>query len=101
MITQGKLAQYTFTLDSGDEKLCAFCPDCGSRIYHTGTDESDILSIKGGSLDVIHRINPVGHIWTYGALEWIKHESLLGFTYTHQPDSFDDMIAKFVPPVLD
>ena len=76
-------------------------PDCGSRIYHTGTDESDILSIKGGSLDVIHRINPVGHIWTDSALEWIKHENLQGFIYTHQPDSFDDMIAKFVPPVLD
>jgi len=50
---------------------------------------------------VIHRINPVGHIWTDSALEWIKHENLLGFNYTHQPKSFDDMIAKFVPPVLD
>ena len=101
MIKQGKLAQYTFTLDSGDEKLCAFCPDCGSRIYHTGTDESDILSIKGGSLDMIHRINPVGNIWTHSALEWIKRGNLQGFIYTHQPDSFDDMIAKFEPPVLD
>ena len=98
---QGKLAQYTFTLDSGDEKLCAFCPDCGSRIYHTGTYESDILSLKGGSLDEIHRIKPVGHIWTDSALEWIKHENLQGLIYTHQPDSFDDMIAKFEPPVLD
>ena len=98
---QGKPAQYTFTLDSGDKKLCAFCPDCGSRIYHTGTDESDILIIKGGSLGEIDRIKPVGHIWTDSALEWINHESLQGFIYTHQPDSFDDMIAKFEPPVLD
>ena len=98
---QGKLAQYTFTLNSGDEKLCAFCPDCGSRNYHTGTDESDILSIKGGSLDEIHRIKPVGHIWTDSALEWIKHENLQGLIYTHQPDDFDDMIAKFEPPVVD
>ncbi|NDI03285.1 MAG: hypothetical protein EBY77_03805 [Rhodobacteraceae bacterium] len=37
-IMQGHLAQYTFTLDSGEEKLCAFCPDCGSRIYNTVTD---------------------------------------------------------------
>jgi hypothetical protein len=50
---------------------------------------------------VIHRISPVGHIWTDSALEWINHESLQGFIYTHQPDSFDDMIAKFEPPVLD
>ncbi len=98
---QGKLAQYTFTLDNGDEKLCAFCPDCGSRIYHTGTYEIDILSLKGGSLDEIHRIKPVGHIWTDSALEWINHESLQRFIYTHQPDSFDDMIAKFAPPMLD
>jgi hypothetical protein len=98
---QGKLAQYTFTLDSGDEKLCTFCPDCGSRIYHTGTNESDILSIKGGSLDAIYRINPIGHIWTDSALEWIKQGNLRGFIYTQQPDSFDDMIAKFVSPVID
>ena len=62
MIMQDKLAKYRFKLDSGDEKLCAFCPDCGSRIYHTGTDDGDILSIKDGSLDEIHRIKPVGHI---------------------------------------
>ena len=98
---QGQLAQYTFTLDSGEEKLCAFCPDCGSRIYNTGTDESDISSIKGGSLDTIHRINPIGHIWTDSALEWIKQVNLQGYIYTHQPVSFGDMIAKFVPPVLD
>ena len=98
---QGKLAQYRFTLDNGDEKLYAFWPVCGSRIYYTGTDESDILSIKGGSLDEIHRINPVGHIWTDSALEWIKGENLKGFIYTRQPDSFDDMIAKFAPPVMD
>ena len=98
---QGKLAQYTFTLDSSDEKLCAFCPDCGSRIYHTGTDENDILSLKSGSLDEIHRINPVGHIWTDSALEGIKQGNLQGLIYTHQPDSFDDMIAKFAPPMLD
>ena len=97
---QGKLVQYTFTLNSGDETLCAFCSDCGSRIYNAGTDESDILSIKGGSLDMKHRINPVGHIWTDSALEWIKQGNLKGFIYTQQPDSFDEMIAKFVPPVL-
>ena len=66
-----------------------------------GTDESDILSIKGGSLDMIHRINPVGHIWTDSALEWIKQGNLHGCIYTHQPVSFGDLIAKFVPPVLD
>jgi len=52
-------------------------------------------------LDEIQRIKPVGHIWTDSALEWIKHENLQGLIYTHQPDDFDDMIAKFEPPVLD
>ncbi|MCH1387098.1 MAG: hypothetical protein L7V34_05605 [Rhodobacteraceae bacterium] len=50
---------------------------------------------------MMHRISPVGHIWTDSALEWIKRGNLQGFIYTHQPDSFDDMIAKFVPPMLD
>ena len=50
---------------------------------------------------MIHRINPVGHIWTDSALEWIKQVNLQGYIYTHQPVSFGDMIAKFAPPVLD
>lgn len=50
---------------------------------------------------MIHRTNPVGHIWTDSALEWIKQVNLQGYIYTHQPFSFGDMIAKFVPPVLD
>ena len=50
---------------------------------------------------MIHRTNPVGHIWTDSALEWIKQVNLQGYIYTHQRVSFGDMIAKFVPPVLD
>jgi hypothetical protein len=50
---------------------------------------------------MMHRISPVGHIWTDSALEWIKRGNLQGFIYTHQPDSFEDMIAKFVPSMLD
>ena len=30
---------------------CAFCPNCGSRVFHGNADTDDVVSIKGGSLD--------------------------------------------------
>jgi len=99
LITHGKLATYVFALKSGDEKLCAYCADCGTRIYHTGTDDTAILSVKGGSLDAIHLIKPSGHIWMDSALDWVRQCDLNGLIYPQQPDSFDELIARFQPPV--
>jgi hypothetical protein len=30
---------------------CAFCPTCGSRIWHGDPDRDEFISVKGGSLD--------------------------------------------------
>jgi len=100
-IARGGLVRYEFTRHNEDEKPFSFCSECSALIYQTVTDDSDILSIKGGSLDLIHRINPAGHIWTSSTLEWIKQGNLHDLIHTQQPDRFCDMIAKFKPPTWD
>ena len=50
---------------SGSGRLaCNFCPDCGSRLFHHGSDEPERVSVKGGSLDQAPSLAEAYHIWT-------------------------------------
>ena len=62
---------YVTSGTSGRPKNCAFCGDCGTRLYHTGDRERAILSIKGGSLDDTASIVPAFHLWTRSAQPWV------------------------------
>ncbi len=94
-LTTGELLTWKTRGDSGNEKLCAFCPDCGSRIYHAFPDQSDTLSVKGGSLDDIRDIPPIAHIWARSAQPWIL--KLLDEELCHEtePENFDGLVARF------
>lgn len=48
--------------DSGRRLSCHFCPDCGSRVWHSG--EWPTVSIKGGTLDEPPDLSRAVHIWT-------------------------------------
>lgn len=50
--------------DSGRRVECAFCPDCGSRVWHQGGAGSAHLTVKGGSLDDPPDLAAAVHIWT-------------------------------------
>lgn len=62
-VTQGAPKFWTRRADSGRRIRCAFCPDCGSRLWHEAMD-SDYLSIKAGSLDQPVDLSKAIHIWT-------------------------------------
>ena len=62
-VTQGAPNFWTRLADSGRRMRCAFCPDCGSRLWHEALD-SDYLSIKAGSLDQPVDMANAIHIWT-------------------------------------
>lgn len=50
--------------DSGGTTHCAFCPDCGSRVWHQAASDSPLVSIKAGSLDLPVDFSSAMHIWT-------------------------------------
>src|SRR5712691_5775293 len=43
---------------------CAFCPDCGSRLWHQRRGTVETISVKGGSLDEPVDLRRAVHIWT-------------------------------------
>ena len=68
-LKSGKLKKFLTKADSGREKVCAFCPDCGVRIYNT---TNVIMAIKAGTLDDTSQLKPHAHFWTKNAQPWIS-----------------------------
>ena len=62
-LVQGSLQHWSRPADSGRTVDCYFCPTCGSRIWHSGSERQDTLSVKGGSLDEALDLTAAVHIW--------------------------------------
>ena len=50
---------------------CAYCPSCGSRIWHGNMEFDEVISIKGGSLDKPPNLTNAKHIWTSSKLHGV------------------------------
>lgn len=66
-LTSGELKFFETVPDSGRKKTCAFCGDCGVRIYNM---TSVIKSIKAGTLDDRSWLSPNAHYWTKSKQNW-------------------------------
>ena len=62
-LTQGETRTWTRKADSGRTVSCVFCVACGTRLWHA-KEGFDIVSIKGGSLDVPLDFSRAIHCWT-------------------------------------
>ena len=67
-LLSGELKTFTTLCDSGRTKECAFCPSCGTRIYHQGEAG---MSIKAGTLDETSGLHPDAHYWTKSKQPWV------------------------------
>jgi len=63
-LTRGRVRTWSRPTDSGRTLDCAYCPDCGSRLWHQTVGEVETLSVKGGSLDAPPDLGQAVHIWT-------------------------------------
>ena len=88
-ITRGenRLSFWDTRGDDGNLKRCAFCPECGTRIYHGGNDPRARISIKAGSIDDTSWLQPVAHIWLRSALPWIDVDPARYACYEREPDN--------------
>ena len=72
-----------------------FCGNCGSRIYHAFGDGDEPLSLKAGSLDETKLLEPIGHIWTCRAHNWLELHRSGKPCYDREPESFDDLLKAW------
>ena len=88
----GEPKLWTTAGDSGATYLCAFCANCGSRIYNAFGDEHASISLKPGTLNDTSWLQPVAHIWTKRAQPWISIDRDRYRCYVGEPDSDEQLL---------
>jgi hypothetical protein len=63
-VIRGSPQFWTRPADSGRQVKCAFCPQCGSRLWHEREGIAGTITIKAGSLDEPIDMTKATHIWT-------------------------------------
>jgi len=70
-LTRGEVKIYRSKSAAGREKIGAFCPDCGTRIYHKPEWRKGFVSVKPGTLDDTGWLRPDTHLWTRSKQSWV------------------------------
>lgn len=78
-LVSGSLKEWRRIADSGRELACYFCPDCGSRVYHSSSLGPDYWHLKPGALDDTSWLAPVAQVWTDSAQAWLDLGNLESF----------------------
>ena len=80
---------------SGSSVECAFCPECGSRLFHSPLRNNAVVNIKPGTLNDTSWLNPVGHLWVSRAQKGILF-SPDSLKYEHQPNTFKPLYEAWL-----
>jgi hypothetical protein len=72
-LLQGQPKTYLKTADSGNRRIQAFCPDCGSSIYATSEFDQAVFGLRVGSLKQKAQLIPTKQIWCRSSMPWL-HE---------------------------
>lgn len=67
----GDVTIYRRAADSGNHVKCAFCPTCGTRVYHEPERMNGAaLNVRAGTLDDTSALEPIAHAWTRRRQTW-------------------------------
>lgn len=85
-LLQGTPHYWSRVTASGHTLECAFCPDCGSRLWHRSSGHPDTLNIKGGSLDRPLDLAGAVHLWVSSKLPGVVIPSG-AVVFAQEPDN--------------
>jgi hypothetical protein len=81
----GSAAQWRLPADSGNDKVHAFCPTCGTPLFQTYTAMPELVTVPVGSLDDPTLFKPQavtysarGHAWDHVGPELPRFEKMAG-----------------------
>jgi hypothetical protein len=93
-IVSGQPKTWTREAHSGRTVSCAFCGNCGTRLFHDRAHNRATINIKAGTLDDPTWLHPVGNIWTQSAQPWVSISNDL-LNYPGQPENNDRLCEKW------
>ena len=90
----GSTRSWARTMPSGKQLVGQFCPLCGSRLFHEVEGQSEITSVKPGTLRHTFSLGPVAHIWTRSAQPWVTIPGNV-LQYSGNPPDFEAIFAAW------
>lgn len=71
-IIQGTLKRFERSSESGRKVGAAFCPECGTRIYHEPERMMGAaINVRAGTLDDRSGLVPSAHVWVKSKQPWV------------------------------
>ena len=68
----GTAKHYIKVAESGNRRVQAFCPECGTQLYATeGEGPPKVLNLRLGCIDQRAQLPPVAQIWLESSMPWL------------------------------
>lgn len=90
----GEPKKWVRSMPSGRSMACDFCSTCGTRLFHKVLEQSELLSIKPGTLNNTKLLEPIGHIWTKSKQQWV-HVASTSLQYPGNPETFEELLSAW------
>lgn len=75
-LTRGRPRQYVKVAESGNPRVQAFCPNCGSALYATDVGDSpNAYNIRVGTVHQRRDLVPKFECWRQSALPWLPENT--------------------------
>jgi hypothetical protein len=68
---RGEPKRYVKIAQSGNRRVQAFCPECGTPLFAAAPENPTFVMIRTGCVEQRARLVPREQIWTRSALPWL------------------------------
>jgi hypothetical protein len=70
-VLHGEPKRYIKTAQSGNRRVQAFCPECGTPLYATAPEKPTSVNIRLGSVRQRAQLTPTVQIWQRSKMPWL------------------------------
>lgn len=70
-VLKGEPKRYIKTAESGNRRVQAFCPDCGTALFATAPENATNVNIRLGCVKQRASLAPTSAVWQRSSLPWI------------------------------
>jgi len=75
-LTRGTPKEYVKTAESGNQRIQAFCPNCGSGLYATDAgDGPKMYNIRVGTTHQRRKLIPKFEVWCQSTVPWLPENT--------------------------
>ena len=70
---KGQPKEYIKIGDSGNQRIQAFCPNCGTQLFAADMNKT-LYNLRTGFLEQKNLLDPKTHVFTQSSMHWMKNK---------------------------